>query len=97
MKLCMIINGKQTCIEIPIYVHLPKWGELPPNPRFSLIDQAPKPEPPGHEVMAQDLRVLATLEAVSTRLSPALQKTFKDQIQKAVNKVELPQGVTINF
>lgn len=94
MKVCFAQDGVLVCMVVPIHVDLRRPFEVD-------LPHQPRPEPPWLEHVGidrhviDDLKTLATLKEIASYLSPAMQKSVLEQIQRAASAMGLPAGVSV--
>lgn len=97
MKLCIELNNRTICFRVPLEYSLLWWlqgpwiTKLDPEPEPWIIDEQLNPR------IAQELVVLASIMRLSGQLSPASTEILGSALRRAVEQLELPQGVSIDF
>jgi hypothetical protein len=84
---CFELNGVRICI--PDLLLVPWWWKDPPDPWPWLVTD-PRIIP---EEFQKDFSILAIVDELSKRLSPARGKVIQGAIQDALR--DLPKGVTL--
>lgn len=97
-------TGQTICFDIPIYV-LPKWFDPnPPDPiepdNPFVLRPLPDPWIHGKDInseLSRDLRILATLHAVSATLTPSIRSRVREVLRHQVENISLPEGISVRF
>lgn len=96
MIICFVINGVNTCIEIPFLLakwwpwdeERWPWGEPYPAQQ---IENGVDPR------VSRDMTTLAIINKLSKQLSPGLQDSVSGGVKAAAEQLALPKGITVSF